>query len=72
MSAVFLDDSEISQMTRRKRRDAQRVMLNALGIQYMVRADGSFLISRSHVEKMLGGSETERKGKNLEPNWEAM
>jgi hypothetical protein len=69
---MFLDQDEIIELTNRKRRDAQKIMLNSLGITYKVRADGSIAILRAHVEKEFGGNTPEKKMKKelWEPNWD--
>jgi hypothetical protein len=51
---VFLTPEEISDLTGRRRRDAQRTQLNAMGVEYRVRADGSIAIMRAHVERLFG------------------
>lgn len=72
MSTMFLDEEEVREMTDRKTRSAQRKMLNALGITYKVRADGSILVLRAHVERELGGASTEAvRKKEFVPNWSA-
>lgn len=70
--SMFLETSEIVELTHRKRRAAQRTMLNALGIHYKQRPDGSFAILRAHVEKVFGVSEVAAKKTAAEPNWEAL
>lgn len=71
--SMFLDTDEIINLTNRKRRAAQKIMLNALGIQYKTRADGSIAILRSHVEKEFGGTDNEKKKQRIiEPDWDAM
>lgn len=68
---MFLDEAEIVSLTKRKRARAQQRQLNAMGIQHKVRADGSLVILRAHVDKVLGG-QAERQQKLREPNWEAL
>lgn len=67
---MFLTPAEIAELTRKQRCNAQRMVLNALGIQYKVRPDGSLLVLRTHVEKELGGAPTGKSKKAQEPNWE--
>lgn len=68
---MLLNDDELEQLTKRKRRDAQRRVLVALGIEHKVRPDGSLVVLAAHVEKLLGGA---RRGKveNDEPDWDAI
>lgn len=73
MSAVFLDTEELEELTNKQRYTAQRKVLNALGITHKTRPDGSLLVLRSHVEKLLGGDVESKKAKKAkEPNWGAM
>lgn len=68
---MFLNDSEIEQLTKRKRAKAQQRQLNAMGIQHKVRADGSLVVLSAHVDKILGG-DVERSKRAREPNWRAL
>lgn len=72
MASMFLDADEVREMTDRKTHSAQRKMLNALGITHKVRADGSVLVLRSHVERELGGAPAlAARKKEFTPNWSA-
>jgi len=42
--SFILDDAQIEQLTQRKRRPAQRRVLDAIGVSYRVRPDGSIVI----------------------------
>lgn len=68
---MFLNDSEIQKLTKRKRAKAQQRQLNAMGIQHKVRADGSLVVLSAHVEKLLGGN-VESSKRAREPKWEAL
>jgi hypothetical protein len=69
---MFLEPIEIKDLTHRTHRRAQVAVLNFLGIQHKVRADGSIAILRSHVKKEFGDTEGVKSSKPAEPNWEAM
>lgn len=70
---MFLNESEIEILTKRKRPSAQQRQLNVMGVQHKVRADGSLVILHAHVEKLLGGQvQSERQRTAREPNWEAL
>lgn len=71
MPGIILDPDEIKEITNRTRVHAQARMLRAMGIAHKPRADGSLVVLRSHVEKLLGGS-VESKGKAIEPDWGAI
>lgn len=63
---MFLDDDEIAQLTRRQRKPAQSKVLSYMGIEHKRRPDGSLVVLRAHVERLLGGATTTRiKPKNL-------
>lgn len=69
---MFLTAEEIAELTRRKQRAAQRAVLNALGIQYKVRPDGTLVVARAHVEKEFGVAQDKKQPKDKEPNWGAL
>lgn len=70
---MFLNDSEIEKLTKRKRAKAQQRQLNAMGIQHKVRADGSLVILHAHVDRLLGGEGVNARQRPVrEPNWEAL
>lgn len=60
---MFLTAEEIAQLTDRTQRRAQRAVLNFMGIEHKVRPDGSLVVSRAHVEKMLGAQLPAAKSK---------
>ena len=68
---MFLEDDDIEKLTRRVRRAAQRRVLTAMGIEHRPRPDGSLVVLRSHVEKLLDGALANAKitVKNNEPDW---
>jgi hypothetical protein len=70
---MFLTADEISSMTDRVQRAAQAKMLNAMGIAFKRRADGTLAVLRSHVEKQFGDEpERQPKKKEFQPNWGAL
>ena len=52
---LTLNESELRDVTQRTRTDAQRRVLDALGIRYRIRPDGSLVVLRANVERELGG-----------------
>lgn len=67
---MFLNDHELYELTHRHRRDAQVRALRHLGILHRVRADGSVVVLKEHIKKVLGGNEEKNvRVKNAEPNW---
>lgn len=72
MAAVFLNDDELQQLTQKKRHCTQRKVLNAMGIAYKPRPDGTLVVLRSHVERIFGGKVSEPPKKEPEPNWAAL
>nr|WP_198981141.1 DUF4224 domain-containing protein [Herbaspirillum sp. ASV7] len=70
---MFLNETDIADLTKRKRAKAQQKQLNAMGIQYKVRADGSLVVLQTHVERLLGGLEQSVRQRSVrEPNWEVL
>lgn len=51
---MILTAEELASLTRRTRSDAQARALNAMGIPHKRRADGSIVVSRTHVDEWLG------------------
>jgi hypothetical protein len=72
MAAVFLSDDEIAALTQKKRHSTQQKILNALGVSHKVRPNGTLVVLRSHVEKLLGGNVSAPAKKEPEPNWDAL
>lgn len=50
-SNITLSDDEVQALTMRRRVDAQRRALDAMGIPYRVRHDKTLAVMRSHVER---------------------
>lgn len=69
---MFLTDEELISLTQKKRRATQSKVLNALGITHKMRPDGSLVVLRSHVEKVLGGGVPQATPPEPEPNWGAL
>lgn len=69
---TFLTDSEIKDLTRRTRRDAQVRVLRFMGIAHRLRPDGTVAVLRGHVEMEMGGTSRDRPVVNVEPNWAAI
>lgn len=69
---MFLTCTEIAALTNRTRQSAQIRALRHLGIEHKVRADGSVVVLRAHVEHILGGTAPSPRQKSSEPNWSAL
>lgn len=50
-TSIALTDDELQTLTKRRRVDAQRRALDAMGIPYRVRHDKTLAVMRSHVER---------------------
>lgn len=50
-SSIALSDDEVQALTKRRRVDAQRRALDAMGIPYRVRHDGTLAVIRAHAER---------------------
>lgn len=74
MSTLFLTRQELTELTGRMTKNAQRTVLNYMGIEYRVRPDGTLVVLRAHVERVLGGESKDDVAahKPAEPNWSAM
>lgn len=68
---LWLEETELSELTGRTQTSAQARALDAMGIRYIWNADGNLRVGRLHVERVLCGdsfSQSERK----KPNFEAL
>jgi hypothetical protein len=52
---MILTDAEIAAITERERPKAQAKVLDALGVPYRPRPDGSLVVSRAAAQAALGG-----------------
>lgn len=68
---LLLDDEELVAVTKKKRPHAQVKVLRALGVEHKVRPDNTVLVSRAHVEHLLGGVDQTTLSPP-EPNWAAI
>ena len=67
---MFLSGDEIRSMTCRVQHKAQAKMLRSMGIAFKLRADGTLVVMRAHVEKEFGvGADRKNKTKDFQPNW---
>lgn len=69
---MCLTEEEIVELTKRVQHRSQRTVLNALGITYKVRPDGTLVVARDHALQVLGVKEIKTKTKDKEPNWGAL
>jgi len=52
---MFLTSDEITRLTGRHRRHTQKAVLDAMGVTYKENGIGELVVSRKHVERVLGG-----------------
>lgn len=71
---MFLTKEELVALTGRSRSDAQLRVMRSMGIDHRIRPDGSIVVSRSHVERLLGSDtvEPEAYAHSNEPLWSMM
>jgi hypothetical protein len=63
---MILDNTQLFELTKKKRSSAQAAVLSAMGIEHRVRPDGSVAVSEAHVERVLGGEAISSKPKKYE------
>ena len=68
---MILDDAQLRKVTGKKHRDAQRKVLVAMGIDHIVRPDGSLVVSEQLVRHLLGEEVRTTLPSSPEPDWEA-
>lgn len=68
---MFLTHDELIAFTKRKRSRGQLAVLNAMGVDHARRPDGSVVVLRSVVEKLLDSTLATAKipVKKNEPDW---
>ena len=72
MASTFLTPDDVSEMTGKVQHRAQAKALNSLGVIYKIRADGSILVLRAHVEQLLGlDGDAQSKRPEFTANWDA-
>nr|VFJ61943.1 MAG: protein of unknown function (DUF4224) [Candidatus Kentron sp. DK] len=59
--ATFPDESEVRILTGRVRHGARVRALRGMGIEHVVRPDGSPVVLRSHVETEMGNAGSRRR-----------
>ncbi len=67
---MFLNPAELKQLTGKIRGLDQTVELNKMRIPHDVRGDGEVLVSRSFMEKRLGGVIAESAKQRSKPNFD--
>lgn len=68
--STFLDDDEIAQLTGRQRRSAQSKALAYMGIEHKTRPDGSLVVLRVHVERLLGEGVVSKAPRKTAPRFD--
>lgn len=70
---TFLTDEEITQLTKRKRSDAQHKALNQMGVDHLMRPDGSLAVLRQQMNAVFGFQDKSAKAKKpQEPNFDGL
>jgi hypothetical protein len=73
MNDIFLIAEELVALTGFRRSGAQKRALHMMGIDFLIRPDGTLVVSRRHVEELLGARpEKPKKEPPNEPNWAAI
>lgn len=73
MSEIFLTVDQLVELTGRRRSTAQKNALQMMGVDFLIRPDGSLVVSRRNVEELLGAQpEKVNKKPPIEPNWDAI
>ena len=69
---MILTPDELTELTGRRRSDAQARVLRFMGIEHRRRPDGSLAVSSAHVDALLGVTQERSIPKEIEPNWSAV
>lgn len=71
IGSMFLTREELIELTGRSQRASQEQVLRGMGIEHKVRADGRIIVSRRHVEQVLGADEAHGSAADVMPDWSA-
>lgn len=69
---MFLTQTELADLTERKRKGEQIAWLKANGYHYAIGANGHARVLREHLHARLCGINMATAPTTLEPNWGAM
>lgn len=70
---MFLTQSELAELTERKRKGEQIAWLKANGYHYAIGANGHARVLREHLQaRLCGGISMATAPATQEPNWAAM
>ncbi|HUX89119.1 MAG TPA: DUF4224 domain-containing protein [Gallionellaceae bacterium] len=69
---MFLTQTELAELTERKRKGEQIAWLKANGYHYAIGANGHARVLREHLHARLCGVSMATAPAALEPNWGAM
>jgi hypothetical protein len=69
---MFLTQTELAELTERKRKAEQIAWLKANGYTYAIGANGHARVLRDHVHAKLCGIDMAAASATFEPNWGAM
>ena len=72
MMSLFLSQSELIELTERKRKAAQIAWLIANQFPFSIGANGHARVTREYVLARLGGTNTNNIRTHPEPNWGAI
>lgn len=67
---MFLNDEELTELTRKRQNAARIRVLNAIGVQHKIRPDGTIAVLLAHVERVFGekaGRQTAES--SWKPSW---
>lgn len=67
---MFLDESEVVELTKKLRHPAQARALAFMGIDHKPRPDGSIAVLRAHVEKHFGEGVVLKNKRKTEPRFD--
>ena len=70
--SLFLDESELRELTGRVQRRSQMQWLEWNGWKYAIRADGRVMVAREQFELKMLDKPTKPRECEVEPDWDAM
>jgi hypothetical protein len=68
----FLEPQDLVALTGKRLGQAQRRVLNQMGVTHKVRPDGKIIVHADHLRKILDAEARSAQKQRIEPNWSAL
>jgi len=70
---MMLTESDLRNLTGRRKKSCQIKALRFMGIEHKIRPDGSVAVLKAHIDQSFGvRTPKQKQAKLIEPNWAAI